>query len=229
VILTIQPGVARIFLTDQLLADQGVLSRILVAAPASLSSTRFYKEPSPESDQKLTIYNQLIHDLLATPMPLKADTKNELSPRIIALSQQAKQKWISYANFVESELLPSKKYEPIKGLANKLAEHAARIATILAVVQDSFVSEVDGVNMENGIALANYYAAEAVKMCEEGSVDKQILLAERLLKLKIWPVSSGESNDSKKQGRQFTLSKIKNLIHRMMLNKNLPKNMRCCH
>ena len=181
--LMIQPGVARIFLTDQLLADQGVLSRILVAAPASLSGTRFYKEPSPESDQKLIIYNQLIYDLLAAPMPLKADAKNELSPRIIALSQQAKQKWIDYANFVESELLPSRKYEPIKGLANKLAEHAARIATILAVVQNSFISEVDGVNMENGIALANYYAAEAVRMCEEGSVDKQILLAERLL---IW-------------------------------------------
>ena len=179
--LMIQPGVARIFLTDQLHADQCVLSRILVAAPASLSGTRFYKESSPESDQKLTIYNQLIHDLLATPMLLKADTKNELSPRIITLSQQAKQKWIDYANFVESELLPSKKYEPIKGLANKLAEHAARIATILAVVQDSFVSEVDGVNMENGITLANYYAAEAGRMCEEGSVDKQILLAERLV------------------------------------------------
>ena len=179
--LMIQPVVARIFLTDQLLADQGVLSRILVAAPASLSGTRFYKEPSPDSEQKLTNYNQLIHDLLKQPMSLKADTKNELSPRVVSLSQPAKLKWIDYANAVESELLPGKKYDPIKGLANKLPEHAARLATILTVVQDPFASEVDGFNMENGIALANYYAAEAVRACEEGNVDKQILLAERLL------------------------------------------------
>ena len=66
-------------------------------------------------------------------------------------------------------------------MANKLPEHAARLATILTVVQDPFASEVDGFNMENGIALANYYAAEAVRACEEGNVDKQILLAERLL------------------------------------------------
>lgn len=179
--LMIQPGVARIFLTDQLLADQGVLSRVLVAAPASLSGTRFYKEPSLESDQKLTLYNQLIHDLLAAPMPLKADTKNELSPRIITLSQEAKAKWINYANIVEAELLPGKKYELIKGLANKLGEHAARLATVLVIAQDPLAAEVNSINMENGIALAKYYASEAVRMCEEGHVDKQILLAERLL------------------------------------------------
>lgn len=141
--LMIQPVVARIFLTDQLLANQGVLSRVLVAAPASLSGTRFYKEPLPESDQKLTAYNQLIHDLLATPLSLKADAKNELSPRIITLSQETKIKWIDYANFVESELFPSKKYELIKGLANKLGEHAPRLATVLVVAQDPFASEVD--------------------------------------------------------------------------------------
>lgn len=179
--LMIQPGVARVFLTDQLLADQGVLSRILVAAPASLSGTRFYKEPSPKSDQELIIYNQLIHDLLAAPMPLKADTKNELSPRVIALSPEAKMKWIDYANFVEAELLPGKKYELIKGLANKLGEHAARLAAVLVVAQDPLAAEVNSINMENGIALAKYYASEAVRMCEEGHVDKQILLAERLL------------------------------------------------
>lgn len=158
-----------------------MLSRILVAAPASLSGTRFYKEPSASSEQKLITYNQLIHDLLTQPMPLKADIKNELSPRIMGLSQESKQKWIDYANFVESELLPSKKYELIKGLANKLAEHAARLATVLAVVQDPLVSEIGGIDMESGIALASYYASEAVRICEEGNVDKQILLAERLL------------------------------------------------
>ena len=189
--LMIQPGVARIFLTDQLLADQGVLSRILVAAPASLSGTRFYKEPSPESDQKLSHYNQLIHDLLATPMPVKADTKNELSPRVITLSPQAKVKWIDYANFVEGELLPSRKYELIKGLANKLGEHAARLATVLVVAQDPLASEVNSINMENSIALARYYASEAVRMCEEGNVDKQILLAERLLN---WLYQNWEQN-----------------------------------
>jgi Protein of unknown function (DUF3987) len=189
--LMIQPGVARIFLTDQLLADQGVLSRVLVAAPASLSGTRFYKEPSPESDQKLTRYNQLIHDLLAAPMPLKADTKNELSPRVIALSPEAKVKWIDYANFLEAELLPGKQYELIKGLANKLGEHAARLATVLVVTQDPLAAEVNSINMENGIAIAKYYASEAVRMCEEGNVDKQILLAERLLH---WMHQSWEHN-----------------------------------
>lgn len=76
-------------------------------------------------------------------------------------------------------------------MANKLGEHAARLATVLVVAQDPLASEVNSINMENGIALAKYYASEAVRMCEEGNVDKQILLAERLLN---WLYQNWEQN-----------------------------------
>lgn len=179
--LMIQPVVARIFLSDQLLSDQGVLSRILVASPESLSGTRFYKEPSADSEEKLQTYDQLIHNLLDQPMCLKPDTKNELSPRVLELSAQAKREWINFANSVEVELVVNGRYESIKGLANKLAEHAARLAAMLTIARQPFANEVDILEMEAGIALARYYADEALRAFNEGMVDKQILVAERLL------------------------------------------------
>ena len=64
----VQPGVATIMLSDPELADQGMLSRCLVTAPESHSGRRFYREPAPETKNKLMAYERRLHDILQRPL-----------------------------------------------------------------------------------------------------------------------------------------------------------------
>jgi Protein of unknown function (DUF3987) len=66
-------------------------------------------------------------------------------------------------------------------LANKLPEHAARIAAVLALVEQPKIGEVGEAYLEAGIALARYYASEALRMHAAGLNDPDLLLAQRLL------------------------------------------------
>jgi hypothetical protein len=79
--LMVQPGVAAIMLSDDKLADQGMLSRCLVTAPESRSGHRFFREPKPETKNKLLAYEQRLHDILQRPFPLATNTRNVLAPR----------------------------------------------------------------------------------------------------------------------------------------------------
>ena len=49
--LMAQPDVAAIWLSDPLLIDQGLMSRVLVTAPEPASGRRLWHEPSPESQR----------------------------------------------------------------------------------------------------------------------------------------------------------------------------------
>ena len=52
----------------------------------------------------------------------------------------------------------------MRGLANKLAEHAARLAAIMALVDDLGAPEIGTNRMRAGIALAEHYATEALRL-----------------------------------------------------------------
>ncbi|MBS0290290.1 MAG: DUF3987 domain-containing protein [Proteobacteria bacterium] len=179
--LMVQPKVASTFLSDQVLSDQGLLSRLLVVSPETASGTRFYKEAKTDSDEKLREFYKLIEAILDIPLSVREGTTNELVPRVISLALPAKEAWIHYVDQVEYQLKPEGKYEPIKGLANKLPEHAIRLAANFTLVEDPFSSNIPLEKMQIGIVLANYYAEEAIRLFDEGSVDPQLLLAERLL------------------------------------------------
>jgi hypothetical protein len=52
----------------------------------------------------------------------------------------------------------------VRGLANKLPEHAARLAAILALVDDLGAPEIGANHIRTGIALAEHYATEALRL-----------------------------------------------------------------
>jgi hypothetical protein len=51
--LMVQPEASSLFLSDPVLRDQGLLSRVLVAAPDSIAGTRRYRAPKMRCDQSL--------------------------------------------------------------------------------------------------------------------------------------------------------------------------------
>jgi hypothetical protein len=179
--LMVQPGVAAKLFSSRELADQGLLSRVLPVAPDPASGTRFWRDPSPESDSALKRFGARILEFLEAPLPMAEGKENELAPNTLVLSPEARELWIKFVNHVESHLGPEGDLRNISGLANKLPEHAARIAGVIALVDDLNRAEVPAEHMERGVVLALYYAAEALRLFEVGQVDHQLAIAQRLL------------------------------------------------
>jgi hypothetical protein len=179
--LMIQPEVAALLIADPMLAAQGLLSRILVSAPDSLIGKRLWHEPAPESDLALSAYGNRLEQMLQVAPPLLAGTVNELSPRPVRLSKPARAEWIVFADDVERKMAGGGEYEMIRGLGNKLAEHAARIAAVLAVVDDLHVAEISVAQLEAGIMLARYYASEALRLHGVVADDPGLQLAQQVL------------------------------------------------
>jgi len=176
-----QPDVASKMLNDRLLADQGMLSRILVTAPDAASGTRIWREPVPESDGAIKRYGECLLDIFEMPMPLRAGTRCELEPRPLKLSPDARRLWIGFYNHVERRVGAGGELEPVRDLANKLPEHAARIAAVLTMVRHIHAGEVASAEMEAGIALAQHYATEALRLFGASRVSSRICDAQRLL------------------------------------------------
>jgi Protein of unknown function (DUF3987) len=179
--LMVQPEVATILLGDPLLAGQGFLSRMLVAAPESNTGTRLHRNELPQTDPDLKRYGARLLDILETPMPLAKGKSNELEPRHLKLSSEAERLFFSFHDYVELAMTAGGHLDPIKGLGNKLPEHAARLAAVLTVVGDVHAREVAGHEMDAGIALAEYYAGEALRLFSASQVNADLLLAKKLL------------------------------------------------
>jgi Protein of unknown function (DUF3987) len=179
--LMVQPDVAGIMLNDRLLADQGLLSRFLITAPDSAAGLRRWHEPLPASEIALKRYGARLLDILEAPLPLAAGKANELEPRRLELSAEARRVWIAFADHVEAAIAPNGDLEPVRGLANKLPEHAARLAAILALVDDLGAPEISVNHMRAGIALAEHFATEALRLFGATRVNSELRLAQRLL------------------------------------------------
>jgi hypothetical protein len=185
--LMAQPDVAAILLSDPLLLNQGLLSRCLVTAPESNAGSRLWHEPDSDSDAAIKRYGARILDILERPLPLVEGRTNELSPRVVSLATNARKIWIGFADNIEVQIAPDGALAQVKGLANKLPEHAARLAAVLALVADIEVSEISAEHLSAEIVLAEHYAAEALRMFEGSRIDADLILAQKLLS---WLVGS---------------------------------------
>jgi hypothetical protein len=177
----VQPDVAAIMLSDRILLDQGFLSRCLASAPESTSGTRLWQEPLTSAEAAINRYEARLLELLERPFPLAQGKANELAPRVLRLAPRARKLWIAFADSVELQIAREGALFPVKGIANKLPEHAARLAAVLALVSDADASEISAEKMAAGITLAQHYVAEALRLFEASRVSDDLRLAQRLL------------------------------------------------
>jgi Protein of unknown function (DUF3987) len=179
--LMAQPRVSEILFRDYLLADQGLLSRLLVTAPQSAAGTRLAHDERAETDSDLKRYGARLLDILETLLPLMSGKQNELDPRPLLLQPEARRLWNAFADYVERAIASGGELESVRGLANKLPEHAARLAAVLSLVNDLHTAAINANAMRAGIALAEHYAVEALRLFGASRVRSDLHLAQRLL------------------------------------------------
>jgi hypothetical protein len=181
--LMAQPDAAARMLSDDVLVDQGFLSRVLVSAPASTAGTRFQRGVKPATESALRRYGAMLLAILEKPPVLKVEVRKELDPPLLEFDSAAKSGWLAYADRVEGLLAPGCALEPIKGFANKLPEHAARIAGVLTMVDDVNARAITRETLAKAIGVADFYTSEALRLFEAGLCSPELRQAE---KLRLW-------------------------------------------
>lgn len=179
--LMVQHEAAAQFLADPLLRDQGLLSRVLVAAPDSIAGTRFYRDTAPEDDEAIKAYGARILSILESPWPLVEGSRNDLEPRTLLIADDAADAWRAFYDHVERQCGPGGDLRPIQDFAAKIAEHAARIAGVITIMEDRHAVEIGADAMRCALTLADWYVAEAVRLQQAARTDPKLLVAQRLL------------------------------------------------
>src|SRR5262249_36615243 len=149
--LMAQPNVAALLLGDGMLAEQGLLSRILATAPESAIGTRMWRPASDESDRAVKMYGKRLLDILELPLTLAVGKQNELAPRELKLSAGAHQQWIAFHNHVEHDLREDGPLWPIRGLGNKIPEIVVRLSGVLTLIGEVNAQEISAEALEQGI------------------------------------------------------------------------------
>jgi hypothetical protein len=179
--LMIQPNVAAAFLSEPILRDQGLLSRLLVAAPESLAGKRMWQEMSAELDASMRRYTAVILDLLERPAPAANRSGNELTPRVIELSAGAKAAWIAFHDRIEAEMAQDGSLECLQDVAGKAAENAARMAAVLTIVEKPAAATIETEAMAAGCNLMAWYLSEALRLSGWNRMPPRLRNAIRLL------------------------------------------------
>jgi Protein of unknown function (DUF3987) len=178
--LMAQPNVAALLLGDGMLAEQGLLARILATAPESTIGTRMWRPASDESDKAVRAYGRRLLNILELPLTLVAGKQNELAPRELKLSAAAHQQWIAFHDHVEHDLREDGPLWPIRGLANKIGEIVVRLSGVLTLVENATAQEIAADVLQQGIALAEHYMAEALRLFEATQADAELVRAQGL-------------------------------------------------
>ena len=179
--LMVQPGGAQRFVAHPELQDQGLTSRLLVTAPDTAAGTRLWRDPSTDADAAIRRYTGRMLDLLRRPLPVSRNDERALDPPALALSSKARDLWVETHDAIERQLAAGGELEPVRAFAAKAAEHAARIAGVLAVVDDPEGREVGREHMAHGAKLVEHYLAEALRLQAVGAVNEELRLAQRVL------------------------------------------------
>jgi len=179
--LMIQPEISNMLFGNQMLIGQGLLSRCLVCYPPSNIGNRPYCETNLSETPAMRSYFARLMAILETPLPLSEDTQNQLEPRSLPLSPEAKAIWIRFHDYIDTLCNEGRELYPIRGFATKAAEHAARLAGILALVDDLRITAITPRHIEAGIDLAQFYIGEALRLFNSAADNPDLILAEKLL------------------------------------------------
>jgi Protein of unknown function (DUF3987) len=181
--LMAQPLIAMELLGDVELANQGLLSRVLVSAPPSPAGTRRFRESTPESDAAISRFGRRALGILELPTRTVDLRENELDPVPLGLNSKARAAFIAFSDAIEVQIGPDGGLDRVRGLANKIAEHAVRIAAIISTIETGCVAggEINFETMAAGIEIAQYHLDEALRLFEAKSASGELIEAQKLL------------------------------------------------
>lgn len=187
--LMVQPIVATQVLSDPLLQGQGFIARFLICNEKSIAGTWLLCERDfnngATNDPLVNRYWSCLGCLL--DKPLSTDFKSgSLELRTMELVGDALNTWIALHDGIEKQIAPGGAYECIKAFASKAAEHAARIAAILAFVESYEHPTVE--HVERAAQIISYYLDSMLVYIQNANQEENDFLAGELF---VWIKNHG--------------------------------------
>lgn len=187
----VQPVLLQKLLSDPLAQGQGLLARCLIAQPNTLAGQRPYRHVNPKTNPAVVTYNEAIKRLLQTsPQYFHDGDGYELKPRDLHMSEAAKLLWISFYNLIESQQATRSELDDARPFASKAAEQAARIAGVIALVENPNATVISDEVMDCAIQVTGFYLSEHLRLT--GS-SKEIACHKQLHQLLQWMQSRGSN------------------------------------
>ena len=181
VLLMAQPDVVSAVLGNRTFRGRGLTARFLYCLPASKLGSR-QADSAPVPDSVADGYARKIRNLL--------QDEYEPEPRVIRLSEEAREKLFAFSRELEPKLVGE--YAEIADWAGKLVGNIMRIAGLLCragvMLSHEFLAEekplvVDGRTMEGAIRLGRYFLGNALAAYDALPEKQMALSATRLLEM----------------------------------------------
>lgn len=179
--LLAQPVIAERALSDDVLSGQGFLARCLLAWPESTAGTRPYLAESLRDDAALNRMAYRLGELHREPLPLAEGDRQELQPRPLRLSAEAKAAWVGLHDGVEAGMTPGGQFATVKPWASKTPEQALRIAGVLTLLESTMAQEIDSGTLGRAAELALWHLNEATRLAGTAELSPEVRDAEALL------------------------------------------------
>ncbi|MBK1887877.1 YfjI family protein [Marinobacter sp. DY40_1A1] len=203
--LMVQPVVAKRILSDELFQGQGFLARFLICHEKTMAGTRFLGPDSLSANifevPAYDTYSTRLSHLLKTPLPVCRRT-GALEPRVMQIKRNALAEWVEGYNQIEAENLEGGEFARMRASASKAAEIAARIAAVLAFIEQA--ETIERSHVQRAFVLIKYYLSSTAFREEEAFYEERDHLARELLE---WIVTQSggvlHSNDFKRISRRL--------------------------
>lgn len=179
--LMMQPVIAEMVLSDDVLTGQGFLARTLLSWPTSTIGGRGYVEIDLSADEAMRSYWKRIGELLERAPTLRPQSRNELEPRVIQLTPEAKRRWMDVHNVIEADMADSGSYASVRAWASKAPAQVLRIAGVMTLIEQPEAGGIGVEHIDRAATLVNHHLTEAVRIVGTNSVPKPIRDAESLL------------------------------------------------
>jgi hypothetical protein len=181
--LMAQPGVAaQTLLTNRLLTEQGLLARMFISYPNSNIGYRPYREQTLGDLPAVQAYWDRMKELLSLPLPFDIDHPGAVRPRVLTLSREAKSAFVLFADHMERLQQPGQILAQVSAFASKAPEHALRLATHVGLVESPEKQMLSLSDIKAGIALAQFYTNEYLRILTTANDNPDLLLAEDCLR-----------------------------------------------
>ncbi|MET4128369.1 DUF3987 domain-containing protein [Roseovarius sp. MBR-6] len=172
--LMFQPILIRDTYGDEFLTSQGILARMLPCWPQSNMGKRKYRRPTDEDEAAALSFRDEVEAALTS-------TLEDPTERSIALSDEAFAICVEFHDKVEAEIGPGGWAADISGFASKAAEHACRLAAILALFEDWDTRKISAEVMQAACELVKYYLSQYKFLCIAATNETEIAQAQTLL------------------------------------------------
>ncbi len=163
--IMVQPVLLSGLLADPLAQGQGLLARCLISQPATLAGTRAYKAVDPNANPATRQFHEQVRELLARePHYWPEGDGHELKPRDLTMTSEAVALWIAFYDEIERQQAPGGELASAQPFAAKAAEHAARIAAVMTLIEYPDASTIGAKAVEGAIVVTGYYVNEHLRL-----------------------------------------------------------------